>query len=329
MTIADDPVARFEREYQAYHSISKGRRSDQLRALDSLTRHAGVASPIDVEPDHYVSWLGFLADSELAPSTVKKYGMCVRPFFGWGFTVRLYSAENLMRIREAAFPKAPPRKPRPYSAKEIKRIWPILAERYPLEPEDGTYLKRWRRGTSQYKRIEHHAQHLQLRAVIRLALDCGLRRQEIYDLDMDDMHYDNEFVVVREGKEGKFREVPYTSAARAAVRAWIEFRHELAPKHDQPWLSLTRIGPAGVWLRPMNFRRFALYLGDLGDWQLHRLRHTCATNWLRAGMDIEVLSEMLGHSNLTQTREYVELVGVDVQKQVEQHEKRFEAQVAA
>jgi site-specific recombinase XerD len=324
-----DPIERFEAGYQSYHDLSKGRRSDQLRALDSLTRFAQVESPLAVEPEHYVGWLAFLVGNELAASTVKKYGMCVRPFFSWAFGVQLYSAEDLMRIREADFPKGPPRVPRPYSAKELKRLWPALAKAHPLD--DGTYLKRWRKGTSQYKRIEHHAQRLQLTCVIRLALDGGLRRQEIFDLSLDDMHYDNEFIVVREGKEGKFREVPYTTAGRMATREWFEFRSELRPKHDRPWLSLTRIGPEGVWLRPMHFRRFAVYLGDLGapPWHLHRLRHTCATNWLRAGMDIEVLSKMLGHSSLTQTKEYVELVGVDVQRQVTQYEGAFESQVAA
>jgi site-specific recombinase XerD len=327
MPTISNPIERFEKEYQSYHSITPGRRADQLRALDSLTRFAGASSPTEVEPEDYIGWLGFLADSELAPSTVKEYGMCARPFYGWAFDARLYSAENLMRIREAAFPKAPPRLPRPYSGKEIKRIWPALVKAHPLD--DGRWLKRWRKGTSKFKRIEAHANHLQLRAVIRIALDCGLRRQEIYDLALDDMHYDNAFIVVREGKGEKFREVPYTQAARAAVREWLEFRLELRPTHDRPWLALTRIGPEGVWLRPMHFRRFAIYLGDLGDWQLHRLRHTCATNWLRAGMDIEVLCELLGHSNLSQTKQYVELVRVDVQKQVERYEGDFEAQVAA
>lgn len=326
MTVAD-PIDRFEREYQSYHSLSQGRRDDQLRALRSLARFAAVDSPVEVTPENYVGWLGFLADSELEPSTVKKYGMCARPFYSWAFGVGLYSAEDLMRVREAEFPKTPPRQPRPYSSKEIKRIWAALDKAHPLD--DGRWLKRWRKGTSKFKRIEAHANHLQLAAVIRIALDCGLRRQEIYDLSLDDMHYDNAFIVVREGKGDKFREVPFTKAARAAVRAWIEFRTELAPAHDRPWLSLTRIGPEGVWLRAMHFRRWAIYLGDLGDWQLHRLRHTCATSWLRAGMDIEVLCELLGHSNLAQTKQYVELVRVDVQKQVERFEQEFEAQVAA
>lgn len=323
-------LERFKAEYQDYNDLSKGRRDDQARALRSLTKFSAVDDPVDVTPENYGRWLAFLNEN-MSPSTVKKYGMCVRSYYGWAFRVELYDASDLLRIRETAFPPAPPRKPRPYSQKEIRRIWPALEKAYPYESK-GKFIQRWRRGTSRFKRVEEHAHHLQLRAVIRLALDCGLRRQEIFDLNMDDMHYDNAFVVVREGKEGKFREVPYTQAARAAVREWFEFRAELGPKHDRWLLSLTRYGPAGVWLRPMPFRRFSIYLGDLGytgDWQLHRLRHTCATSWLRAGMDIHVLKELMGHSSIQQTTEYTELVKTDVQKQVSQHEGRFEAAVAA
>lgn len=320
-------IELFETDYQEFHAISEGRRRAQLRALRHLTKFAGVETPEEVSPAQYQDWIRALVQ-ELAPSTVKKQTMCVRPFFKFAFQRRLYSAESLLMIREAELPKAPKRVPRPYSSKEVKTIWAAIDKRYPLD-KDERWLKRWRKGSSRFKRIEAHANHLQLRALVRLALDCGLRRQELYDLDLDDMHYDNAFVVVREGKEGKFREVPYTSAAREAVKAWLEFRAEMKPPHDRPWLALTRIGPQGVWLRAMNFRRFEMYIADLGSWNYHRLRHTCATTWLRAGMPIEVLSKMLGHANVSQTMDYVQLVRQDVEKQVAVNEKRFEAQVTA
>lgn len=318
---------RFEKEYQDYRSISPGRRKDQNRALAELCAFAGVCDPTQVTPDDYRGWLQNLDEAdELAARTIRERGMRVRPFFGWAFDAKLYSADDLLTIQRTPFPEAPKRVPRPYPRKEIKKLWPAIDAAHPLD--DGKFLKRWRNGTSPYKRIEHHAQNLQLKAVCRLALDCGLRRQEIFDLDLDDMHYDNAYVVVREGKGGKYREVPFTKAARAAVRAWIEFRTELAPEHDRPWLSLTKIGPKGVWLRPMSFRRFAEYVTDAGKWELHRLRHTCATEWLRAGMELETVSKLLGHSNIQETMGYAELVGADVQKAVEKHQRRFEEAVS-
>lgn len=316
---------QFASEYQEYHDISPARRADQFRALDSLRRFTG-AEPIECSPEQFQAWLRDLKANGLEPTTVKKYGMSARAFFGWAFDAGHYGAEDLMRIKRVSYPQAKPAVPRPYSEKEIKKLWPAIEKCYPLDPQ---FLKRWRRGTSRYKRIEHYAQHLQLTAVVRMALDCGLRRHEIFEIKLDDMHYDNAYIVVREGKGGKFREVPFTKTAKAAVKDWIEFRAELGPDHDRPWLSLTRIGPEGVWLRPMTERRFAIYLTDLdGEWQLHRLRHTCATTWLRAGMDIQIVSKLLGHASLEETKRYTELVRSDVQRQVEKHEDAFARQVA-
>jgi len=326
--VEGEAIDRFKSEYQSYHSISKERRRDQLRALTSLCTFAGVDSPVKITSEKYREWLQWLLDEDdKSPQTVKKYGMMVWAFFGWAFDVKLISAETLMEIKRIEFPKAPRYRPRPYSIKEIKGIWPALDKAHPL---DGKYLKRWRKGTSRYKRVEHYAQHLQFRAIIRLALDCGLRREEMFNLDLDDMHYDNEYVVVKEGKGEKPREVPFTKAARAACRDWIEFRTELNPSHDRPWLSLTRFGPEGVWLQPMSFRRFAGCLSeDLGKgWQLHRLRHTCATNWLRSGMKLETVQRLLGHSHISQTLGYAELVSEDIQREVERNEDAFAALVA-
>lgn len=324
--VGGDSIDRFVDEYQVYNSLTDGRRRDQLRALTSLCAFAGVADPLECTPDHYRAWLRRLREDKAAV-TVKKYGMLVGAFFGWAFDAKLYPAESLMEIRRVPFPEHAKPMPRPYSSKEVKRIWPQIAAAHPLD--DGRFLKRWRKGTSPYKRIEHHAHHLQITAVVRLALDCGLRREEIFNLSLDDVHYDNEFVVVQEGKGEKPREVPFTKAARLAVKNWIEFRTELKPTTDRTWLALTKVGPPGVWLRAMNFRRFSMYLKDIGpEWMLHRLRHTCATTWLRSGMELEKVSRLLGHSNISQTMVYAELVGSDVQREVERHEDRFEAQVA-
>ena len=42
-------------------------------------------------------------------------------------------------------------------------------------------------------------------------------------------------------------------------------------------------------------------------YSLHCLRHTCATELLNAGMRLECLQQLLGHSSLEQTRRYARL----------------------
>jgi integrase/recombinase XerD len=44
----------------------------------------------------------------------------------------------------------------------------------------------------------------------------------------------------------------------------------------------------------------------------HRLRHTCATDMVRAGMSLPALQKLMGHSQIQTTMLYVELVPQDV-----------------
>ena len=190
------------------------------------------------------------------------------------------------------------------------------------------WWKRWRSGRSKYKRIATHVMRLQMEAIVSLALDCGLRLSEIYHLDINDMHHDNEFIIVRprterENEKNRMREVPHTEESRTHVRAWLDCRHELDPDHDRPWLSAFANQAEGGWLKPMSLETFGELMSKIGDWRLHRFRHTCATNWLRAGMDLEVVSRLIGHATIQQTLAYADIVGDDIAKQVVKNEGRF------
>jgi site-specific recombinase XerD len=57
--------------------------------------------------------------------------------------------------------------------------------------------------------------------------------------------------------------------------------------------------------------RFGKYLEAAGlahkGYSLHCLRHTCATELLNAGMRLECLQQLLGHSSIEMTRRYARL----------------------
>ena len=50
---------------------------------------------------------------------------------------------------------------------------------------------------------------------------------------------------------------------------------------------------------------------------IHLFRHTFAKNWILAGGDVFRLQKILGHSDLTVTREYVNMFGQDLQMDFE------------
>lgn len=328
MPPSKNTLKRFEREYQAYHKLSKNRRWEQTKTLKLLLDHAGKPALEDIESSDIRAFLSDLLDDGEHPNTVtKKLGM-IKPWFGWAWEAKLIDGDRLMGVQRIKRPRgARPALPKPYSRKEIGQFWDDLATAWP-EASD-LYWQRWRNGTSRYSRIAQHAMRIELEAIVALALHCGLRRQEIFNASIDDIHYDNAYVVVRYAKDhengGKFREVPHTEFSRNKVERWLELRTELAPSHQSPWLSLAPNQPDGNWLNPMSAERFSELMRTVGPWELHRFRHTCGTEWLRAIGRLEIVSRLLGHATVQQTLGYAEIMRDDLHEAVGKAEAAFTA----
>lgn len=324
-------IEQFEREYQEYHGISLDRRRRQSKLLRELRDRAGK-EPHECDPSDLKSLLTTFIDAGDHVNNVRFKLNLLKPFFSWAWEAGLIDADRLMAIRRVAPPNGANGNglPRPYSRKELVRFRAELDKRWP--EADPKWWKRWRNGTSRFKRIQTHVMRVQIEAIIALALHCGLRRAEIYHGSIDDFHYDNQYVVVRHGKGGREREVPHTTTSREAMRAWIELRTELGPKHDALWLSLAHEGIALKAMRWDRFRKLLLTIKrgpDDGSWRYHRFRHTAGTEWLRAIKRIEIVSRLLGHSNVTQTLGYAAIVRDDLHDAVAKAEREFEESVAA
>lgn len=325
-----DVIEQFCAHHHSYNDISSDRRTMQKRELCAFAASLDGRSILEGDADDLTDYLASLIARGLAPSTVQRVRNAIRPFYTWAWERRLVDADRLMRMRNVKPPRgANQRKPRPYTRKEIAQLWADVAERFPLAEQK--WLDRWRRGTSPWRRVESHAQRLQLECLVALALYGGLRRDEIWRLSIDDMHYENEYIVVRGARknkdaEEKPRAVPLTDVPElhAAIKAWLDFRAEIDPPHDRPWLSLFR----QHHLKPAQKRTFNTTLGKTGGWSFHRLRHTAITEMLRAGYELQAVKEIAGHSRIQQTLEYAELIEKDVLAAAARSGGKFSANLA-
>lgn len=324
---------RFKREYQEYHRLSAKRRRLQIKELEALADSAGK-SLVECEASDIRHYLA--SQDHLHPNTIRRKLGMIRPFFTWAWADKLIDAETVMRIEKIVPPRGSSNHglPRPYGRSDLAKMRQEIEAAFPYV--DEIWWRRWRQRSSRYKRIRTHAERLQVEAIVALALHCGLRQQEIGRASVDDIHYDNQWVVVRYPKDHEngadFREVPHTEVSREAVRAWLEARIELlqderltgrldAPP-ESPWLTLGRQEARAA--TPMLPKRLEALLNRIGSgWELHRLRHTYGTEMLRSTKRLEVVQKLLGHSTLQQTLVYAKLIRDDLHEAVGRAEADF------
>jgi len=121
-------------------------------------------------------------------------------------------------------------------------------------------------------------------------LGCGLRRAEVVGIRRADARAD-EVVVL--GKGNKERTVPLTSAASAAVAAWI------AECPENEWLFP---GRTSGHLHADRVYKILLQATG-GRWRPHDLRRTFITRMLDV-TDSATVAHLVGHSSVNTTRRY-------------------------
>ena len=143
------------------------------------------------------------------------------------------------------------------------------------------------------------------RAMVLVLLRTGMRIGELLNLMVREVNLPERRVEIYEAEKSRVGRVVYLSEdARVALRAWFKQRDSQKRRvfYAQGRCSMSY----------NNARlRFGKYLAKAGlsqrGYTLHCLRHTCASELLNAGMRLECLQQLLGHSTIEMTRRYARL----------------------
>src|SRR5829696_5509980 len=248
----------------------------------------------NLTPAHVRGFYGEKARTNLSAATVKKMHVVLRRALS-------HAVSDGVIPRNAADNVKPPRASAP--GEEIR----------PLNSEECSAFLEASRG----ERLE---------ALYVLAVHCGLREGELLALRWEDVDLEaakpalfvrrtltrgeegRGWVVGGSTKSGKGRRVRLTRRAVAALKDHrkhqLEERMRLAGLwRDQGLMFPSEIGsllnPSN--LRNRSFKRVKARSGVREDLRFHDLRHTCATLLLSEGVNVKVVSEMLGHASITIT----------------------------
>jgi site-specific recombinase XerD len=147
------------------------------------------------------------------------------------------------------------------------------------------------------------------RVLFQTAYACGLRLQEVLNLQVKDIDSARMVVHVRQGKGNKDRLVPLS------LRLLTELRDYWRWHRPAPWLFGNKAGaPVHPGTVQRQLRR-AVKKADLRKpATMHTLRHSYATHMLEAGVDVMTLQKILGHRQLSTTARYLHLRGDQLQR---------------
>jgi integrase/recombinase XerC/integrase/recombinase XerD len=146
------------------------------------------------------------------------------------------------------------------------------------------------------------------RAMLELAYSCGLRAEEVVNLNIDAPDFEGERLRV-DGKGGKTRLVPMGEPAQAALGRYLERgRRTLVGAGGEEALLVSKSGrrlhPSDVRRRLQRWVREAAIAGGVSP---HAMRHSFATHLLQGGADLRTIQELLGHSSLSTTQVYTQV----------------------
>jgi integrase/recombinase XerD len=143
------------------------------------------------------------------------------------------------------------------------------------------------------------------RAMILLLLRTGMRIGELLNTKVIDVHLTDKKIMLYEGeKNRKGRAVCFSTDASEALQDWLQQRDT---KKEYLFYAQGRHRMSYNNARVI-FKKYLKRGGlEQKDYCLHCLRHTFATELLNAGMRIECLQQLLGHSSLEMTLRYARL----------------------
>lgn len=162
------------------------------------------------------------------------------------------------------------------------------------------------------------------RAMLEALYSTGIRVSELVGLNIEDIDFLGEAVVVR-GKGRKERVAPIGPTALTAIRRYLELRQRdaRAASFDPNALFVNKHGQR-LSTRSVR-RKLDKYLTQVGldpDISPHTLRHTFATHMLNAGADLRSVQELLGHQSISTTQVYTHLTTSRLKEVYEQAHPR-------
>ncbi len=143
------------------------------------------------------------------------------------------------------------------------------------------------------------------RMVVLLLYGCGLRTNELRELDLADIDLERQEIFVRQGKGDRQRTIPVASAVWTELLAYLSERDGKRGALFRTEIKKKKLNASSISEIVKNAARSA---GLRGEVTPKTLRHTFATHLMDKGVDLAVISSLMGHRSPQETGVYLHVL---------------------
>lgn len=264
-------------QYLEYLEIERGLalntvdayRRDLYQFIDFLAQN-NTQELENVKNNNINSYLKWLKDKGIAPSSVSRKIASIKGFFNW------LNANEILNHNPTLSTELP---------KQVKKLPKVLNE-------------------GEVEEILKHCKGKRDKAIIELMYATGVRVSELCSLKISDVDLHSKHLRCT-GKGSKERLIPIGSKAVEAIKEYLGERDFIIKKNA---LNKARmfLREDGKNITRQDVYDLVSALGKFINKKItpHTLRHSFATHMLEHGADLRVVQELLGHSDVATTQLY-------------------------
>ncbi|SMP48380.1 site-specific tyrosine recombinase XerD [Anoxynatronum buryatiense] len=236
----------------------------------------GVPHPRDASQTTLIGYCLSMEHKGRAPSTIARNVASLRCFYHYLLQQQMIRQNPAEQLES---PRSQKRLPSILSFDEVEKL---------LHQPSGKGFKAYRD-----------------KAMLELLYATGIRVSELISLHLKDVDLSLGFVRCCQ-ERSRERIIPLGSKAIESVRRYLE---KYRPHSDQTLLFLNVQGKPltrqGFW---KIVKSYAVKAGIDKPITPHTLRHSFATHLLQNGADLQAVQEMMGHSDISTTQVYAQMI---------------------
>ncbi|HNY04730.1 MAG TPA: tyrosine-type recombinase/integrase, partial [Candidatus Woesebacteria bacterium] len=141
-------------------------------------------------------------------------------------------------------------------------------------------------------------------AIVELMLQAGLRIKEIESLKIENIK-ENE-IIIESYESHSQREVPLNNSAKSALKRYLNEVRDNNSKNKNVFITKTGRVLLARNIRSLLNRYFNK--ADIKGIKVNDLRNTFIVFQLKAGVPLDVVSQVVGHKRISTTEKYLELI---------------------